>query len=266
MKKILLTMIAIMAILPASADNYFSLRTDSVWAVNDTLWLYPNFDGNKYKMYMTAHLDGYIDHWYLKMTHPANVEIIINDSTHVEEGPAMSVPYINMYGVNDTVDATLLTNLTNQQDGNYRNSYFGSTISTLGYWDPYETGIFQSYGTVKWPTGDHDYLISFWLQIPYSVIKTNLTFDLTLMSTSDWRGVPCVNANPIRNFHIHVGYMPGDVNGDGRVSIVDVIIAQDIVLNNGVGSNAYEEDAADINQDGAVTIGDITDIIELITS
>lgn len=35
MKKILLTMMAIMAILPASADNYFSLRTDSVWAVNN---------------------------------------------------------------------------------------------------------------------------------------------------------------------------------------------------------------------------------------
>lgn len=267
MKKIILTLMALMAILPASADNYFSLRYDTISTSNDTLWIYPNFYGNYYKMYMTAHLDGYIDHWYLKMTHPGLVQILIdeNDNKRVEEGPAMRVPYINMYGVNDTVDATLLTNLPNQAAGDYSNSYFGSTISTLGYWDPYNTGIYQSYGTVKWPAGDHDYLFSFWLLIPYGQIKTNFTFDLTLRSTFDWRGLPCVDGNFIRNFHIHTGYMPGDVNGDGSVTVVDAVMALDFVLVPD-GANPYEFDAADMDQDGEVTVTDITGIIDIINT
>ena len=39
MKKILLTLMALLAILPASADNYFSLRYDTISTSNDTLWI-----------------------------------------------------------------------------------------------------------------------------------------------------------------------------------------------------------------------------------
>jgi len=266
MKKILFLLMALAAIVPARADNYFSLRTETVTAVNDTLWIHPNPANHCYKMYVTAHLDGYIDHWLLKMSCPNYMKVPFFAIDSVNEGPAMSVPYINMYGQNDTIHATLLTNSIDQLEGDQRIFQFGSTISTLGYWDPYNTGIYQSYGTVKWPVGNHDYLLSLWMEIPYGKVKSDLTFELTLTSTTDWRGVPLINAHPIRNFHIHVGYMPGDVNGNGQIDIADVIMAQDFVLNGCGGANPYEVDAADIDQNGMVSIADVSEIIDLMNN
>lgn len=266
MKKILIILMALMAIFPASADTFFSLRSETVTAVNDTLWLYPLIgDPLKYKLYVTAHLDGYIDQWYLNMTHPSAVRVLNEDTMKVDEGPAMSIPYYNTLGVNDTCYATLLTNLLNQQAQNdLLESHFGSVIYTMGYWDPYNTNIYQSYGTVKWAEGDHNYMFSLWLSIPYGRVNTELNLDLTFNSTYDLRNITCINGHSIKNIHIHVGYKRGDVSGNGYLDMVDVVLLQDIVLSNGAGATPYELDAADVDGDGAVTVSDVSELIDII--
>lgn len=265
MKKLLFILIALMAVQSASASNYFSMRKDNIQPVNDTLSFYPDFASLKYQLFMMGHFDGYLDHWYLVMNHPGNVPLVVDDNHTIEEGPAMSLLYENAQGVQDTCHAALLTNLPNQTIGGNTGdyiSYLSSTIYTMGYWDPDSDGVYQSYGTVKWPDGDHDYLFSFWLTIPYGIIDFDLTLDLYLSSTYDLRDVTCISNHSARTFHIHAGYKPGDVNGNGTIDVADVTMAQDMVFST-EGAGPYQVDAADVNRDGNVTISDVTAIIDL---
>ena len=59
----------------------------------------------------------------------------------------------------------------------------------------------------------------------------------------------------IPNVPMHV---PGDVNGDGEVSIADINCIIDVMLNNGTNP------AADVNNDGEITISDINKVIDYI--
>ena len=56
--------------------------------------------------------------------------------------------------------------------------------------------------------------------------------------------------------------LPGDVNGDGKVSIDDVTELIDLLLAGNVSGN----DAADVNADGRVSIDDVTDLIDKLLS
>ena len=55
--------------------------------------------------------------------------------------------------------------------------------------------------------------------------------------------------------------MPGDINGDGKVSIADVTALIDILL-----SGAEAPAWADVNGDGKVSIGDVTALINYLLS
>ena len=55
-------------------------------------------------------------------------------------------------------------------------------------------------------------------------------------------------------------FIPGDVNGDGEVTIGDVTDLIDVILSD----NASMNDAADVNTDGELSIGDVTALINLI--
>ena len=53
-------------------------------------------------------------------------------------------------------------------------------------------------------------------------------------------------------------YLRGDVNGDGKVSIPDVSMLVDLLLENNGSTNAN----ADVNLDGQVAISDVTVLID----
>ena len=76
----------------------------------------------------------------------------------------------------------------------------------------------------------------------------------------------------LASFTSYTLYSRGDVDqdgqvniGDGSVTVVDAVMALDFVLVPD-GANPYEFDAADMNQDGEVTVTDITDIIDIINT
>ena len=57
--------------------------------------------------------------------------------------------------------------------------------------------------------------------------------------------------------------IPGDVNGDGEVTIADANSVIDIVVMGGNSSHTRTP-AADVNGDGEITIGDVNAIIDII--
>jgi hypothetical protein len=257
----------------ASSTNYFTLRTETVNPVNDTLRLNPNVAEHLCKMFVVANFDGYLDHWYLQMTHPIDMPVYVYypipnyyENFKVTEGPDMQVPYIDSEGNNQVFYADLTTKMLNlsSTDTTKYTSHFSSTINTMGYWDQYNNNHYESYGTVKWATGYYDNMFTLSFYIPYGKINLNLILDLILTSTTDWRGVPTVNAHPIRNFHIHVGYQRGDVNGDGLITITDVSQLQDWLLFGFESATPYQLDAADVDVDGVVDISDVAALIDIL--
>jgi len=260
MKKIFAFLMACLAILPATADRYCALRSDQSDAEQGWLYLAPNDDDQMYKTYMVLHLDAYIDKWNLKVTHPATVNF-----SQVEEGPALSIPYINRLGADDIYHAALLVGQLNmpQSDGTLTSSFAAQT-DIMGYWySPYNPGELNPYGSVKWPDGDHDYLFSMWMHIPCELKDFDLTFDLTLSTTYDYRPVLCMNSHSVKNFHVHVGsHHAGDVNGDENVNVADVTQLIDLLID-GETSHVFLQEV-DIDGDGRFTIADVTALIDLL--
>lgn len=57
----------------------------------------------------------------------------------------------------------------------------------------------------------------------------------------------------------------GDVNNDGSVTIADVTALVNIILGNSANpAEEGEENVADVNQDGSVTIADVTTLVNII--
>ena len=59
-----------------------------------------------------------------------------------------------------------------------------------------------------------------------------------------------------------VAFIPGDANGDGKVTITDAVAVVDYILGN--PSDDFNEDAADVSGDGTITITDAVGIVDII--
>lgn len=53
---------------------------------------------------------------------------------------------------------------------------------------------------------------------------------------------------------------PGDVDGDGEVSIADITAIIDYIM--GQTNNTFYEESADVNCNGTVNIADVVDLID----
>ena len=60
--------------------------------------------------------------------------------------------------------------------------------------------------------------------------------------------------------------VPGDVNGDGEVTIADINTLIDIILNDGIGSDEETLIRADVNMDGEINVADINAVIAILLS
>ena len=272
MKKFILLFTLFLGVLSAQANNYFTLRTVDSSPVNDTLRVDPSNSDFFRKFFAVAHFEGYLDHWYLKMTYPSNMDIYhTNDPNPLVEvitlGPEMKIPYFTSNGVQDTCNAALLILMLNedQTDPTIQSTILSSTITEFGYWDPSNTGNYQCYGTVKWCNGNHDYMFLFNMFIPYGTMSADIILDATLSSTDDWRGVGTVNElHAIKTIHLVIGYQPGDVNADGTLSNADLTLLIDWLLSGYDNIDVYRQAAADVNGDGVFTIKDVTALSDLL--
>ena len=76
------------------------------------------------------------------------------------------------------------------------------------------------------------------------------------------RGYTIPNTYLDKTIRLLVVYRPGDVDGDGNVSIADVSALVDLVLSGEPSPVEEAMNAADVDGDGKVGIADVTQLID----
>ena len=244
MKKKLLFFIVAMTSLLASANNYFTVSN------NNRVRVHPTYltTSTLFPLDVWAHFDGRLDHWWLEFSYPGSVRV-----DHVSVAlSGMKIPYFQSDGTAAMCEPVLTTN----------SSYtiFSSTITTTGYWDPDNDGIYAPYGTVKWGPGDCDIMFTVYLDILSDCTGDTLSIDGELTSTPDARGNIVAGELFYRSFTLVVGYNPGDVDGNGLVNMDDLTALTNYLVYD-QSLNAWQLVGADVNDDGQVNMDDLTALI-----
>ena len=181
----------------------------------------------------------------------------------------MIVPYINRFGQDTTLLAPIQTS--------YNPNTVSSHITEIGYQYIPLLNDYQSYGTVKWCdtvyTGNdpHDTffpdMLDVEFQFDYGFTAGTVTISGNIMCGDDLRQYR-VTPNPAsfsQTLTIIVGYMRGDVNGDGSLTIDDVTALINYMLNpEAAGWDQYQIAAGDVNGSGSITIADVTALTNLL--
>ena len=251
MKKFLTLFLALLAILPASADSYLALGN------HDTLRIHPSGLDFYERVMVHGHFDGRLDHWDIKFEYPSWMNI---DRIY-KRGDMLEVPYLDSNGNLTSCNAPLYWNHMNVSP----EDSLSCSITDAGYWDPDNDGIYETYGTVKWEAGDYSQMFEIYFNIGNAdtLLYGNINFRCWLSSTDDDRGGTISDTSYVKNIYVYVGYLLGDVNGDDRVNIGDITDLIDIILNY-TQLDIYQTAAADVDGNGIVDISDITALTDLI--
>ena len=249
MKKLLFSLLALMAILPASADRYLT------FGVNDTLRINPSYIGGIQGVMVRAHFDGRLDHWDMTLQLPQDMRL-----TNVYmRNDMLNIPYINYLGEASTCSAQLFFSEYNYT----RTDSLTASIIVPGYW--LYNGNYDCYGNVKWEAGDYDQMCELYFHYENTFPDTaSLYIKEHLMSTWDQRGftIPDTYINYWRIF-LYVGYLRGDIDGNDVINLSDLTLLIDYLMVP-EGLDYYQLKAADVDGDGMVTISDISELTDMI--
>lgn len=229
-----------------------SINSANVITMGDSIRIKPaKLDGYTQHA-VTMYNDGYCDSWMMSVSYPDGLMVKLVSGITPLDG--MTIPYINRYGEQQVYEAPL----------NVSAAYatIGSTITERGYWDIDEDGWFDSYGTVKWTPGAHA-LFTFNFYVDPAFRAGYVIFDGRISSGSDQRGPILQDVRFYKRCWVWVGYMPGDVSGNERLTIDDVTMLINYLLSRD-GLDEFELAAADVNRDGQVTIRDVSTLINRI--
>ena len=254
MKKILLFLMALMAVLPASSTSYLT------FGVNDTLRVPPSSVGYYQIVMVRAHFDYRLDKWDMNLNFPRGMKVL----EYSRQNDMLYIPYVDNQGDSTYCSAQLFCDeYYDEMNLNFRDSLSASII-VPGYWDPDEDGVYETYGTVKWEPGDYDEMCKLVFKYEdYFPDTASIVVREYLSSTIDLRGGTSPNTYVNKRIHLYVGYMVGDVNGDEQINIVDYTTLIDYILD-AIVLDEYQLKAADVDGNGIVDIADITALSDLL--
>ena len=221
----------------AQADNYITMGG------NDTLRITAGSD--TVTVPVRAHFEGRVQSWNLTLNWPEGLEGI-----KVAEGPGMkSVPYLDSQGEPQTYDAVVtashdLTTIT-------------SILTQTAYWPNPSGGSSLVEGYAMWEAGDYDEMFYLTFKVGQGFNGGVLPFDGMVTGNLYFGGVG--NALFYRPVTVIVTRAPGDVNGDGKVTIADVT-----TLINHLLTGTASVDIDDVDGDGQAGIADVTALINLL--
>lgn len=231
-------LISVLALLLAAsasqADNYFTIGE------NDTLSIAAGCD--TVTVPVRSHFDGRVQAWNLTLTWPEGLEGI-----KVSEGPGMmSIPYRDSQGEEHNCNAVITASpgLTT----------ISSIITQTAYWPSPYGGSSLIEGKAMWEPGDYGEMFYLTFKVGKGFTSDKLAIDGMVTGYMQFGGVG--SALFYRPVTVVITRVPGDVNGDGRVTIGDVTALINLLL-----TDAAYDPIADITGDGKVTIADVTALI-----
>lgn len=240
--------LAALVSISSSASSFIGLDAD-------TLRINPNRLSGYWQVPVVANFEGYADTWQVSVTYPGGIIPKLVAGITALDG--MTVTYEDPTGALVAYEAPL------QVSAMYE-TLSSTTAGVYGYWDYNDDGIMETYGNIKWEPGHHA-MWEFNLFIPADFRRGYIVFDGTINSGYDARGAILSNVKAYKRTWLYVGYMKGDVNGDGRVSISDVTLLISHLMGAPMEElNEFQLDAAEFNLDGKVSIVDVTAIIDSI--
>ena len=244
MKKTLLLLTLALAVFSAKADCFFSTSE------GDTIMLHPSILGNGKTFVFCATFDGRLDQWSLTFSYPNGLSAI-----DVKPDTTKVIPFVNQWG-HDTICRPPVSILSN-------NTIISSVITEFGYWDPDNDGFYDTYGTVKWEAGYYYNMFTTQFSVDQSFRRGTIGITGVLSSTHDWRGGTIGNGVTFyRGIYLWVGYIRGDADGNGSITMSDVNTITAYLLDpDNHPLDEFKLEAADFNQDGYVTIDDVAAII-----
>ena len=250
MKKTILTLMALAAILPAKAlypDAYLT------FGVNDTLRVCPSPVDSTQSVMVRMHTEARFDIWNMTLTLPQGMSLV----SYARCDDMLYIPYWDYQEELSYCSASMLVGNQNGSIG------ISSSIDEYGYFYLNNTGRWTTYGHVKWEAGDYDRMFELVFKFDGSLpADASISVVEHLWSTHDMRSytIPTIDKN--MEIYLLVVYGPGDVDGDGRVNIADVSALIDLLL---AGTASQSEEvlrAADVNGDGIVNIADVSELID----
>ncbi len=246
MKKLILVLLALAAVLSASADRYLT------FGVNDTLRITPTCLGGTQTVTVRAHFDGRLDKWDMTLNLPQGMSLLNYDLGY----DMLYIPYVNEQGTPSYCSAQLLCSEYYFRESNTYKDSLSASIIVPGYWDSNNDGTYESYGTVKWEPGDYDHMCQLLFHYDVNFPDTaSIVIKETLSSTYDQLGftIPFTQFN--KTIFLYVGYQLGDVNGDDYVNVADHTALIDCLIHH-TALDSYRFKAADMDGDGVLTISD----------
>lgn len=211
----------------------------------------PKYLNGYYKAYVYADFDGMCDNISINLTYPSYLRPKVVNAVTPCDG--YSVNYLDAQGEEHNEWPPITT---------YMPDYTTiSCVSTYdGYWDYNGDGILETYGTAKWEPGTHLFF-SINLYVGACFDEGHITMSGILTSGPDQRGPVLQGVRFFSNTHFWIGYRPGDVTGNERLTIDDVTDLIDLLI--GVGyHDEWQRKAADFDQNGEVDIADVTKLLD----
>ena len=247
MKKTFLLFAFLLSLSTISADTYFEID-DYQFSRADI--------GTMVPLPVKAHFSGRLSAWQIYFTLPEGLTLRAAESTE-----QMKIYYYNRRGKLDSITpgvskGTIPTVL--------------SVIMTSGFWDPDGDGEYETYGVVKWEAGDYDHFFTLWFDVLPEFKGGEMIMETNPASGDDARGGTIKETGDHgKKFFTSTIFtleppMPGDVDGNGSLSIADATLLVDYLLNQEV--EGFLVEAADVDGNDTVSISDVTALIDLLVN
>lgn len=236
---------AALAAIVANASSFIGFGSDSV-RIN------PNRLGGYYQHAVMMHNEGYCNAFNVSVVYPEGMMPKLVAGVTPLDG--LTVTYLDRDGNEQTCTPNLNVSVAYQD--------VAAFIAVSGYWDYNMDGEFEPYGAAKWLPGDH-MMWEYNFAVDWEFRSGYVTFDGTLSSGYDDRGPILQNVKFFTRTYFWVGYNPGDVSGNDRLSIDDVSMLIDYLLGD-ESIDEFQAAACDVNRDGAATIADVSALIDML--
>jgi hypothetical protein len=239
-------------ILAAVAALTMAMNANAINTINlgDDIRISPRYLDGYYRAQCRAEFDGLCDSWTINVTYPQGLTPKLVAGVTPMDG--MGIRYMRADGTEIT-EVPLIECAVQYLT-------ISATSTYMGYWDYNEDGVLECYGTAKWEPGRHDWFTLNLYVAPYFE-EGYITFDGIITSGPDQRGAVLQGVRFYKRTHFWVGYRPGDVTGNERLTIDDVTDLIDLLI--GVGyHDEWQRKAADFDGNGEVDIADVTKLLD----